>query len=522
LLSFRIDTAKARDPRAPKEAAMSSHKTRPIRRTHLLSTLLVLSAAASAACSHTLPPYVAQPSPPGAYAPAGPDGRARAVPVELPAPPESIVPVALTLDLRSVQEAVRAALPERFDSAKHPLGVDYQWEFVRDGEPQVQIRDGRLSVHAVYRGAVETAGARGCKLDPLYPVIEAGGPLALKERGSDLAIELPTPQVTIDLKPESDARCNMFNTPVKEQLAELLNRDALAQRLSGAVQGRYRIPLHDVWARLAGPTAVAVQTLQTRACIYGSPSELYLSPLRGPAEQSVLNLAAKASTLAVLEPTCRTAPTPPMRATASAPAEAVAPGPFRMLGRIPIPYATLTRALQDRLYHQEVVVGEMLADKLLIEEISAADSSGRTLITVRTSGDLNGRIYYWATPRFDADGTHVKLDDLQMDSESRRQLDAVREGYWRKIDPGLKALIRSSGIVDLTEPIAQLRRAVSQPHPADDLSINWRVTRQQPERVVSTGNGLVADILLEGTAQGDGRVSVDGGRIEPGGSARAM
>jgi len=49
----------------------------------------------------------------------------------------------------------------------------------------------------------------------------------------------------------------MFNIPVKDQLAELLQRGTLVETVKRAVEdGGFKIPLQQVWTRLESPIAV--------------------------------------------------------------------------------------------------------------------------------------------------------------------------------------------------------------------------------------------------------------------------
>lgn len=64
--------------------------------------------------------------------------------------------------------------------------------------------------------------------------------------------------------------------------------------------------------------------------------------------------------------------------------------PYKILLTVPVPYAVLNQQMQERLFHQEVKVPTLFGDKLLVERAVASDVNGRTLISVETSGDLNG------------------------------------------------------------------------------------------------------------------------------------
>src|SRR5688500_3283714 len=171
------------------------------------------------ACSHTIPEYTAKPVPHPQYSvPAA--TAAHTPPSQLP---ESALPITLVMDLTPLEQALQSTMPERFSEEGHPLRNDYRWDFVREAVPQVSILDGLVTIQASYTGDIEgRTAARGCRLDPVYPMLETTGQLDVRQDGAFLVLGLKNPQTTIDLKAGSESKCNMFNIPVKDQLAELL------------------------------------------------------------------------------------------------------------------------------------------------------------------------------------------------------------------------------------------------------------------------------------------------------------
>src|SRR5262249_19772301 len=142
-------------------------------------------------------------------------------------PSVSAIPLTLTGDLTPIEQMVRASIPESFNEIGHPLGSDFRWNFVRSGQLQVVIQDGLITIRADYVGTIETKGvtARACRLNPVYPVIEETAQLDVRQIGDNAVIALVNPRMRVWLKPESDARCNMFNAPLAEQVRELINAD---------------------------------------------------------------------------------------------------------------------------------------------------------------------------------------------------------------------------------------------------------------------------------------------------------
>src|SRR4029078_11302512 len=184
--------------------------------------------------------------------------------------PESMLPVTLTTDLTPVQRAIQAAVPERFNDVDQPLTNplvnDYRWQFVREGQPEVFIQDGLVKYQAVYRGEIESRAARACRLDPLFPVLEGTGRLMLREQDQGLLVMMSDSTISMNLKPESDSKCNMFNSAVNDQLAELFRQDVVNKQISQSVES-YSIPIQIVWDRLQEP--IPVRQANRQLCVHG-------------------------------------------------------------------------------------------------------------------------------------------------------------------------------------------------------------------------------------------------------------
>lgn len=182
--------------------------------------------------------------------------------------------------------------------------------------------------------------------------------------------------------------------------------------------------------------------------------------------------------------------------------------PYKILLTVPVPYAVLNQQMQERLFHQEVKVPTLFGDKLLVERAVASDVNGRTLISVETSGDLNGTLYYWGTPRMEHDGNVIAIPDLQMANETKMALDEVKAGYWQMVDQELRDRLRQAATIDLSQRVATIKGALSGQHKSGGLALDLLLARQEAGQVLSTKDALVADVLLEGTASAAGRLPV--------------
>lgn len=457
------------------------------------------------ACSHTIPQYTAKSAPPPQYSAPTPD----AIQTPVSQLPDSALPVTLVIDLTPLEETLQSTMPERFSEARHPLRNDYRWDFARDGAPQVSIRDGWVTIHTTYTGDIEARTlTRGCRLDPIYPILDTTGQLDLRQEGEFLVLGLKNPQTTIELKPESESKCNMFNIPVKDQLAELLNRGALVEDVKRAVdEGGFKIPLQQVWTRLESPVAVNVVSVNTQACLYGKPAEMAIGTLKGDVQRTTIPIVVKETPTAVFENSCGKPSSRLMKVTSGT---ALMEGqPYKVLASVAVPYSVLDQVLQDKLYHQQMTFGGMMKDNVVIDQTTASDSGGKILIAVRTTGHLNGTIYYWGTPRLEGGGSVMTIPDLQMAAESKKMLDDIKVGYWQLIDQQLRERLHTAARVDLTDRIARMRTAMTGTHKSGDLTMDVRMARQQPQRAYSTPGALVADILFEGTASASAPVAME-------------
>ena len=469
---------------------------------------LVLPLLVFAGCSHTIPPSATTPQPPPQLGKTPPVIQPLST-TGKPAQAETLLPVTLTADLSPVQRIIQSAVPERVTDERHPLSSDYRWRFVREGEPQVSIQDGLVKYQAVYRGEIESTAARACRLDPVYPVLEGTGRLALRPQDQGLLVTLVDPQSTLDVKAESDSKCNMFNLPVKEQLSELFRQEALTQQMTQAVeQAGYSIPIDMVWDQLQSPLAVG--SANNQLCVYNHVRDLTVGSMKGPAQQTTITGIARQTPVALYQTPCQKQKSlAPMKVNLDNTAAAAQEGqPYKMLLTVPVPYAVLNQQMQERLFHQEVKLPTTFGKTLLIEQATASDVSGRTMIALDTSGAVNGTLYYWGTPQLAQDGNVIAIPDLQMANETKTALDDVKAGYWQMVDQELKDRLRQAATINLSQRLANMKNALSGQHKSGGLATDLLLARQEAGQVVSTKDALVADVLLEGTASAASRLPI--------------
>lgn len=466
---------------------------------------LLLPALLLAGCSHSIPTSSTKPVPPPLTSavptfPAQTKEDSRA--------PMSQVPVQIKTDLTPIQAAIRNAIPEKITEAGHPLGQEFRWTFVRNGPPDVHIQDGLVAIHAEYKGDIESRGsARACRLDPLYATIDAAGKLTLVQNGDALAFGFEPTQTSVRTKPDSDARCNMFNAPVSEQIPDLFGLPEIKTALAEAVHPQgFGIPLQRIWDDLGGPLSMPIASLNTRACMYGNPREMILGGQKGTAQETVISGTAKQMPFITYEPTCtEAAPTVALVNSGAFPSDNK---PYTLVARIPLSYQQISHQLQSKLFHQSLPL-DNASETAVIERVSASDANGRALVTIEMTGDLKGTIYYWGTPRLEEGGRTISVPDLQMANESKSAIDSIRIGYWQLVDRELSSKLRQAMVVDISPQVDRLKQTVTGTHRSGGTTMDILITRQQPDHVRSTPQGLTATIMLEGTANATGQITLE-------------
>lgn len=478
------------------------------RRSLMSGSALTFVAILLVGCSHTIAPTQPQPPPqlgktPPVIQPLSPGQKQAQA-------PESLLPVTITADLSPVQRTIQAALPSQFTEINHPLEESYRWRFVREGEPQVVIKDGLVRYQALYRGEVASNAARACRLDPVYPIIEGTGRLILREQADGLLVTLGETQTSINLRPESDNKCNMFNVPLKAQLAELMRLEAVKQGVVRFVeQAGYVVPLNNVWDRLQEP--VAVKSANTQLCLYGKAKDFTVGSLKGPVEQTTIAGVARQAPVALFQTPCQLQSTfPPLQVRVDSAGVSPPDGqPYRVLLSVPVPYAVMNEQLQQQLFHQEMTLPTTFGPTMMIERATASDVSGRTLFSIETSGNVSGTLYYWATPRLEPDGSLITMPDLQMADQTKIALDGIKTGYWQIVNSEVKPRLERAATIDLSQRVANMKSALSGHHQLGGLTMDLLLARQEAGQLLSTRDALVADIVLEGTASASSRLPVN-------------
>jgi hypothetical protein len=422
--------------------------------------------------------------------------------------PISQVPVQIKTDLTPLQTAIRKAIPERITETGHPLGQEFRWTFVRNGEPDVHIQDGLVAIRAEYKGEIESRGSsRACRLDPLYASLDATGKLTMVQQGDALSFGFEPTQTAVTTKPDSDARCNMFNVPMSEQIPDLFGLPEIKTALAEAVHPQeFAIPLQRIWDDLGGPLSIPIASLNTRACMYGNPREMVLGGQKGTTQETIISGTAKEMPFITYETTCtEAAPTVALVNSGSFPPDNK---PYTLVARIPLSYQQVSHQLQSKLFHQSLFL-DTPSETAVIERVSASDANGRSLVAIDMTGDLKGTIYYWGTPRLEEGGRTISVPDLQMANESKAAIDSIRIGYWQLVDRELNNKLRQAMTVDISSQVDRLKKTITGTHRSGGTTMDILITRQEPDHVRSTPQGLTATIMLEGTANATGQINLE-------------
>lgn len=490
--------------------------------TMLAASALLITALVG--CSYSVPPHSARiaSAPPQALAATEETRGAAArspMALSLSNPIESEMRLALTGDLTPLQRSITAAFPETIDDSRHPLSSEFRWTFRRQGEPQLSLEDGQLHARAEYKGQIESrsGSAQVCQLDPLYPIVDWRGTLTPQPAGSPAALAVRTTEskAALSLGPQSDAKCNMFATPLQEQLQGLLQLDRIKEAVDKAVdRSGIELAMRPVWTQLHGPYAIPLPGSSGQICLYPEPAEVRLGRLEGTLQRAVLQSSARVFPIATLEQRCHPARIGPDRISTELPAREPR---FQLETQVPVPYERIAQSIEGSALRTAVplkkgVFGEKSA---VVDRIKAEHAAGKVLITVETSGALKGPLYYWGTPQLE--GRYVTLPDLQMDLETRRLLEEEESGLSRKIDVALRDKLIRAARIDVTDDITRAKRVLSGPHKGEAFVLDLELSQGKPERVYATPQGLLTFITFDGRARMEGSLPVIA-RSSPGGT----
>ena len=250
-------------------------------------------------------------------------------------------------------------------------------------------------------------------------------------------------------------------------------------------------------------------TANNKLCFYGKAKDFTVGSMKGPMQQTMITGVVRQTPVALYQTPCQKGSVSPMKVNMDSTAAALQEGqPYKILLSIPVPYAVLNQQLRDQLYHQEVKLPTTFGKTLTIERVTASDVTGRTLLSVETSGNVNGTLYYWGTPQLEDNGNVIKIPDLQMANETKVALEDVNTGYWQMVDNELRPRLRQATTIDLSQRIGNMKSALSGQHKSGGLDMDLLLARQEGGQVISTKDAIVADMLLEGTASAVGRFPV--------------
>ena len=124
--------------------------------------------------------------------------------------------------------------------------------------------------------------------------------------------------------------------------------------------------------------------------------------LKGSQQQTTIPILVKETPTAIVEDQCRKTALPPLKVASGSVANDGQP--YKVLTSVGVPYSLMNQSLQNKLFHQQLALDGFIKDNIVVERATASDASGRVLITVETSGDVNGKIYYWGTPQIESTG----------------------------------------------------------------------------------------------------------------------
>ena len=97
-----------------------------------------------------------------------------------------------------------------------------------------------------------------------------------------------------------------------------------------------------------------------------------------------------------------------------------------------------------------------------------------------------------------------------MAQESKAAIDSIRIGYWQLVDREIITKLRQAMVIDMSAQVDRLKQTITGTHRSGGTTMDILITRQQPDHVRSTPQGLTVTIVLEGTANATGQITLEG------------
>jgi hypothetical protein len=411
-------------------------------------------------------------------------------------PPQSVLFVTGSVPLDTIDEALKAAIPESIAGSTRAGGLRLRWDLVRRSARLGADANGLvLDVSIAGFGDIEAPHVH-CGGEQIGVALEAHARPALDEHG-----QLALRDVQVTLRPAGDLRCGLV--PVGSLLTEALQ--PLARGLAAALAAP-RVPLGpavdvtlDALSRPV-PIPPLEQAMGGPACLDLAPASLVLAPLHGTERQLSLAVGVElAPRLAIGECPPRT-PSPPREVRAR---EMPLGEEFAVLVSTAIAYDTLAAKAAGQLIGR--VLGEG-RDSIIVRGLELADAQGRVLVKMQVDGRIQGTVALWGTPTVTQHEGRwlLTVPDLQLAVETRSLLTRLGLGAWNLWNGGLQAKLRRELVVDVTDRLEQLRammdRDLALPVRDRSIVLSARMHQILPQEVTSRPGAMVANALLVGRA----------------------
>lgn len=461
-------------------------------------------------CQKTIPPHATIPAhsahPPALSAPVLPKL-------------ESIVPLTFSANLSALQTQIAAAFPQTIDDPDLDAGdgkhFRYTFKLSKFGaittplgkvrlparpNPKVELANGRITVTAQYNGDIETKFFPGCHLNPVFPAVHISFRPGIVQNGTNFNLGMQDVQAYLDLAPQSDTDCgtggfeNLF-VNVKGKILAALNNPAIIGQIKQKIQAAHR----DIQSsQLDGPFCMTVQD-GPQACLYPNPVALWASDLTGTFENASISLGFRGFPTIMLGDSPPAATAAPIILTPGAPPPTTQ---LRVYFPVVAPYAVINSELAKHVKSQAFTAGGM---SFTASNIQATDASGRVLVSVDVTGEINGTVYLWGTPNLRAGGTILDVPDLQMSVESKTLLDRIKVGLAELVFGDLAEKVRPALTLDLNDSITKARAALSKEYKIGVVDLKLNLVPQlgpDAQPVYSRPDSIVANIMFQGAVQG--------------------
>lgn len=476
-----------------------------------LYLLLIAIGTSLSGCAHNIPAHTPAPLP--------------VAPPTLPQQ-ETVIPIELEADLTSTKAEIIKNIKEKAgafnnDDIELAPGKHFRYTFklaelgggplgkavtelnkkLGITNPSVDLAGGEISIVARYGGDIESNFFPGCHLKPVLPIINLSFRPGIEQQGSNFILGALDPNVVITTAENSDTKCgalgwgNLF-VDVEKNLKNGFNSPAIKNPIMSLIQKNNKvIPLK----ALSDPIEIDYQPF-AHICLYTNPLEISQGKIQGNMNKATVDFLYRGFPAILVADKCPASTPVPI---------SVKPNiilkneePFKVYVPVTVSYSSLSSLLTGYYSkNKSISIGNW---NFQVDKIEARDNGGHVQVAVTMSGDVNGTIYLWGTPKMRANNTILEFSDFYLALESKTILDSFKIGLAQLILGDFKNKVIPLTVFDLRNSISDARTALSKSHRIGDASLTLNVNPQLgqgADPIFSRPEGIIVNVMMQGSAK---------------------